>query len=148
MAENTLKYHKEILELKLSVDCPPKNALTADLEAFRWTFKKIDHNENFLPVAILNARKNRPPRINSKDESVACSTLALSFFKSKEISINKFKSLPDRNKELLGYTHLSAGDLDSNDGLITMQSQSGHFDLHEFKKVDLSKKFKVLTRIE
>lgn len=142
-----LKYQNLIDEQKLNSDCPNKNCRPVDnLEAFRWSFNPIAHEDNFLPKLLYDRKKGIPTRINSSDDSVLCSCCALSMFSTLEKAKTKFESIPKLNRKLLGYTHIAKGVL-TNDGLISQINNQGHFDFFEYEEVDLKAKFVIIEEL-
>ncbi|MCD4795454.1 MAG: hypothetical protein K8R54_19645 [Bacteroidales bacterium] len=141
-----LKYQDLIDEQNLKLVCPNSNSKFAQITAYRWTFFPIENEDNFLPKLIYDKKKNIPHRINSNNESLICSSCGLSMFNSEINASKKFFSIPLRNRKLLGYTHISKGNLD-NHGLMSEISKTGHFDFFEFIDVDLKNKFSIDTEL-
>lgn len=135
------KYQKQTENIP---NCPPPTCKPMNIEAFRFVFEDMNHRNNFLPVLLIN-----PKRQLSKN-SVRCSGYALSFFSSSERAKNQYLKLRKRNKNIgkrIG-THIAKGFIDETDGVVSEINKSGHFDLHEFKNVDLKRKFCIVSFIE
>jgi len=63
-------------------NCPSPVCRTIAIEAFRFVFEDINHRNNFLPVLLIN------PKRQLTEDSEKCSGYALSFF----CSIGKSKT--------------------------------------------------------
>lgn len=134
-----LKYQKQIADIP---NCPP-TCRSASIVSYRFVFEEIDHQNNFLPVLLIN------PKRRLTEASEKCSGYALSFFCSKEKAKRRYLQLKKRNKNIwkvLG-THIANGFINEADGLITDISKNGHFDLYEYENVDLKSKFCIVCPI-
>ena len=135
------KYQKQIEDIP---DCPSPACKPINIEAFRFVFEDMYHRNNFLPVLLIN------PKRQLSEDSAKCSGYALSFFSSLEKAKNQYLKLKKRNKAIgksLG-THIAKGFIDETDGVVSEINKSGHFDLHEFENVDLKRKFCIVCFIE
>jgi hypothetical protein len=136
-----LKYQKQIEGIQ---NCPPPVCRSITIESFRFVFEDINHRNNFLPVLLIN------PKRQLTADPERCSGYALSFFCSIGKAKTQYLKLKKRNKNIgksLG-THIAQGFINETDGLVSEINKNGHFDLHEFKNVDLKSKFSIVCLIE
>lgn len=141
----TFKYQEYIDNL--SIQCPPSEYLPKELQAFRFVFDASDQlsKNNFLPVLII-----KPSRQLNPDTSAAkCQGYALSLFDTKENAEKRYSQLITKRPKLrksLG-THLAKGFIASTDGLASKVDENGHFSLHEFANIDLSRNFNIVSAL-
>jgi hypothetical protein len=125
------KYQKEIERL----DC--KLSGFSEIiyeEVFHWVFKDCDES-SFYPVAV-----NNPNRRNN------CNGWALSFFDTQKNAKQRLLEIAKHSKNIfkkLG-THIASGPINKDDGVSNEPNKNGHFDLFEYKEVNLSSKFKIV----
>lgn len=135
------KYQKQIENIP---NCPPPACRSVNTEAFRFVFEDTNHRNNFLPVLLIN-----PKRQFSKNTD-RCSGYALSFFSTLEKAKNRYLKLKKVNKnigKLLG-DHIAKGFINETDGLVSETDKGGHFDLYEFENAELKRKFCVVCLTE
>lgn len=109
--------------------CPPTGAQPCERNAFRFVSDPIDGN-SFVPAALGPRRRTN---------RLSCSHYGLSMFTTEPHARARFAELEEKFYEIrktLG-THLACVALTSDHGVQTAASASGHFDLHEYKDVDL-----------
>lgn len=131
-----LKYQTELNEL----DCDLSNFIEQAREAFRWVFEDIKDEKNFSPKYILD----------EDIEKDKCIGWGLSFFNTQKSAVQRLNKLTKNRAFLfkkLG-THIAQGNLDENDGISNKTERFGHFTLFEYKDVDLSNKFKIITQAQ
>jgi hypothetical protein len=102
----------------------------------------------FLPKIAYDALKGMPFRINNPNDRLLCSCCALSMFDSLEAARKRFMGIPKRNRDLLGYTHVSQGFITVEDGLVSEIGRDGHFDFFEYSDVELRHSFTSIFKIE
>ena len=131
----------------LSCDCPPKDELKQeDITGYRWVHEDLSHPNNTLPPnkTDLNRVKKAEPC------HMKCENYALSFFKSASKAENRLKKLIEGRPlfvERAGNS-IAECELKASDGMISKPSRnSGHFNLHEFKDVNLQSRFKFLKKV-
>lgn len=138
---NQLKYQADI-NVYAPTNCPPDNAISKKTEAFRFV-----HNPGIEQDFQNHIQRGILPRATRKDAD-KCSCCGLSFFLKQKDAIdtyNRIMQLPARKN--FTFTHLSKGLIAKEDGVCTESSDGGHFDLHEFTGVDLSKRFTIVCRL-
>ena len=61
----------------------------------------------------------------------------------------KYRQLINTNQNFwkIAGTHISNGILDAEDGLITDENHSSHFELYEFENVELQNKFNIIEKL-
>lgn len=132
------KNQADIEKFKL-VDCPPKNAISKKMTAFRYVnnpIRKEDFN-NYIKLGKL-------PRQTEKSHEI-CSRCGLSMFNTLSAAIAKYNNLP--KKSSFEYTHVAKGELHPDDGKCSDTNKLGHFTFHEFYDCDLVPKFKIETQL-
>lgn len=139
----TYKYQRQISQLN---NCPPQKCVRKDMEAFRFVFKDINREENFLPPFVKNPRRMVSSGI---DNEKRCDGHGLSFF----VSLEKAKTFYARLKQSypnihqsLG-SHVARGVICKSDGVITLIQDNGHFTLHEFEGVDFKDRFQIVAEV-
>lgn len=143
VSSKEMKYKKEIvgIELETKNQCVGTLYEEEDRQAYRWTFKDIEHPNNFLPMAILLSSKY------GKD----CGGWALSFFTTEELATQRLENICSNKRHLhkkLG-THIAEGKIEKSDGLNGgYHPTNGHFSHYEYKETDFSKKFVVKTLVD
>jgi|GEM_PF-1530067 len=140
----TYKYQRQMDEKGLKELCPFTNCREADIPAYRWGIAPIENPENFLPAFLYNQIRQIPPRANSNNDFESCSTFALSMFTSLETAKNRFNGMFERNKKMLGYTHVLSGNILKSMGVISEINKGGHFDLFEYEGIELRNSFEVV----
>ena len=137
MGITQMKYASDLCTLS---NCPPIGCKSIKKEAFRFVFNPICE-KSFTPQG-----KKNPQRVSkSTNNSERCSLLGLSMFESEDCAIKRYKYLKKMVKNInktLG-SHLAKGTIQPQYGLITHPNNYGHYDLFEFKDVDLSTDFKI-----
>jgi hypothetical protein len=140
-----LKYRKDIDALQLS-DCPQKNSIAKESEAFRYCYDDPAHPDTWVTQAEKLKRKGSFPRKNANDNSM-CSDFGLSFFVSEEMAKNTWTCFPSKMKKAMGYTKIMIGSVTKTDGVCTPPSHQGHFNLHEYEHCNLVTRFKILSAL-
>ena len=110
--------------LNLIPNCPPSYAAPENRRAFRFVHAELEHENNFLPPAIL-----KPSRVFPEDQR--CDALALSMFNSVESAVAEFTELAKTVRHIrkaIG-SHLAEGTIDTTHGMVTPVEASGHFNL-------------------
>lgn len=132
------KYDSQIEPLD---NCPPESAQQQEKTGFRFVFADIGNEKNFLPVSMLNPKRQLA-------QSSKCSGYALSMFDSLVNARKKYNNLSKSHPNIgktLG-THIARGTIASTDGLVTETNAQGHFDLYEFSNCDLSATFQIVDK--
>ena len=142
-----LKYQTLVDALNISSDCPYEGCEAANVIGFRWVIEPLEDESNFLPKMAYDTLKNIPFRINNPNDRLLCSCCALSMFDSLEAAHKRFMGIPKRNRDLLGYTHVSQGTITVEDGLISNTSPDGHFDFFEYSTIELRNTFAVIFKM-
>lgn len=136
---------KYLVYLETLTNCPPNTCQTRNMNAYRFIFEDVDHQNNFKPVLIID-----PKRVLGPDtEPVKCSGYALSFFDSSENARSRYKALTRSHKNIgqkLG-SHIAKVQVDVMDGVCSEPNKSGHFDLHEYQETDFRHKILDVERI-
>jgi len=144
--EKSLKYQELIDKQKLT-ECP-KNCKESELEAYRWVLTPLDNENNFLPVMQYSQKNNRPMRRLTSDDGRCAGCAGLSMFDSLENARNRFAGFEKKIQTLLGYTHVAAGQITKDMGIVSeISPDSGHFALYEYKNVDLRTTFTIASTI-
>ncbi len=133
-----------MLEIGVAEICPPTECVSAEMQAYRFTYGLISDKKNFEPVFVKN-----PRRFNDKADAEKCSSFGISLYKSEEQAITKYFILKNLIKNIgktIG-THLAEGWINETHGVVTPIDEEGHFDLHEFEECDLHQDFKILKEI-
>ena len=129
-----LKYQEKIKQL----DCNLSGfSEKKHIEVFRWVFENCDEN-SFLPVYYYNHNREQ----NEKN----CRGWALSFFNTQTNAKRRLLQIAMHKKKIfkkLG-THIAKGSIVENDGISNNPNDNGHFDLFEYKGVNLSNKFTIV----
>lgn len=136
----TLKYN--ILISKFT-KCEISNCRARTPYAFRWVFKDILDERNFIPRYL-------DPEYPGEDK-IDCRGYALSMFDTEEQAIGRLLYLlkgKGKLYEKLG-THTAKGVLTIHDGISNDSSDHphGHFSFFEFKDIALSTKFNLSKQI-
>ena len=69
-------------------------------------------------------------------------------FDSLAAAHKRFMGIPKRNRDLLGYTHVSQGTITVEDGLMSNVSPDGHFDFFEYSTIELRNTFTLIFKME
>ena len=143
MISKNHKYYEALCKLELKITCPSANCISYQMQAYRFVYSDIKHQDNFLPQAIKSqlARRNPARRINEEE---TCNDYALSLYAAEESARNMFNGLPKRVKDLLGYSHIACGIIQEQDGVNTKIEPDGHFNLHENMGIDIQSRFKIV----
>jgi hypothetical protein len=127
--------------ISLIANCPPADYYPTQIKAYRFVFSDPNHPDNFLPVLMMNPKRNFP------DPNGQCLGYALSLFDSLENAQKRYgdmvKGRPALRKKL--GSHIAAGIITPNDGLVSEVNSSGHFSLHQFAETDLKHKFQIIS---
>ena len=142
-----LKYQELIEQKKGKTKCPQDRSIETEILAFRWVVSPIESNENFLPYFKHCELKNRPIRINAKDDNLVCSACGLSMFKTLESAKEKYNGIPSPAKQMLGYTHVANCPLQKNMGIVNSNPFSDHFDFYEYEEIDLKDHFVIVDSL-
>jgi hypothetical protein len=139
------KYQTNFDEINNVCNCPQSEYFEySEKESFRFVFSDNANPNNFLPPAKIN-----PKRFLAKSELERCEALGLSMYGKKSGAIHKFNDLITtfKNfKKVIG-THIAIGIIEKEDGHITGEDEITHFDMYEFKDIDLSKKFNIIEEL-
>lgn len=122
--------------------CPPQSATPSDVRAFRLVNSPIQCPRDFLPVAVLTPSRQFTGRRR-------CTSWALSFFESVETAETLFRAYQRTNPQFhktVG-THIAAGNLQRQDGLITPPDGTGHFSLFENAETDFTDRFEIVHQL-
>lgn len=133
-----LKYQADIVQVD---QCPPKSAKPCDRVAYRFIHSIAD-DDSFLPVAKIS-----PGRINSsKTSEKKCSSLALSFYRSKKHAVDSHRYLSSAYKNFVKTAGDKIGEvqLKAKDGLATKPDHTGHFDLFEARGTSFGSRVSVV----
>jgi len=134
-----LKYKNEIDGLS---DCPPRNCIEKNKEAYRFIKDVIDE-KSFLPVGIQNPSRKL-------GNSQKCGAYGgLSMFKNEESARNRFEILSKNNKKIsksLG-NKLAKGQLMPIHGLCSPSNSTGHFTLYEYKENNIERVFSIIGEV-
>ena len=134
----------EIDKLQISALCPNGVQPATGAIAYRFSFKPITHEHNFLPNVVFDRVKGIGFNYKTAPANRKCSRCGASFYETKESAVSKWSSLTEQIREKLGYTHLAEGALDPTDGLVS-SPHDGHFTFFENINVDLTKKFNIVA---
>lgn len=134
------KYQKYLSSYE---NCPPTEYQEISMNAFRWIFEDINHENNFKPVLLI-----KPERINDKmfdSPEKKCEGYGLSLYDSLSNAKNAYDRIHKRNKnfsKMVG-TYVAQIALVQTDGVAsefsTRKNNKGHFNFHEYENTDLSK---------
>ena len=135
------KYSSESAKLKESNDKPCFSDYSEkEIKAFRWVFPDISDSRNFVPMAI-------DPQCYSARRK--CGGWALSFHTTEDASIEAWEYIinnrPKHYKKI--GTHIASGTIIKTDGKCSSADNHLHFNMIEYKNVDLSKRFKIITTL-
>lgn len=138
--ESPLQY-KYGIEINKLDNCPPADTQERNGEGYRFVFDEIGDERNFLPVLVLNPKR----QITQTQE---CSGYALSFFDTLENARRKYESLLRSHRNIgktLG-TYIASGWISNADGFVSPTNAGGHFNLFEFSGCDLSATFQIVDK--
>lgn len=116
--------------------CPPPNAESVNIVAWRWTFNPFTEN-CFSPLGKINPKRILSGKVDK------CSCWGLSMYSNQSDAENVFKELEFTVKNArknIG-DHVSCGNILESDGVITEIESNGHFDFHPYVNIDVSSKF-------
>jgi hypothetical protein len=128
----------------LNPQCPPKECLNKEIEAYRYTFNEIKNPENFKPAVLKN-----PGRFNDKSDLMKCSGYGLSMYDDEQRAISSYEELSKTIKKIkqsIG-SHLAKGVIGKIDGVCGEINGKGHFDFHEYENISLSTKFSIIKEL-
>lgn len=139
MADLKLKYHDEIKSNSLT-DCPPKDALSKDIEAYRFVNEPITNADfqNYMSLGKI--------RRGTEASHHTCARFGLSMFASIDGAKSSYKTIP--NKNTFKYTHIAKGNIGKGHGICTSINNRDHFTLHEFTGVKLEESFNIVDGIK
>lgn len=136
------KYYTYVHDL---TDCPPSHAYAQDLTAFRFVFNQIEDRRNFAPVYIL-----KPKRRHASDPHYkTCSGYGLSLYNSLDNACRRYADLVESVPsfpQTVG-THIAAGQIGKDDGVVTEPNTDGHLTLYEFEHTNLGLKFQIVHQV-
>lgn len=147
MGTFNLKYQDLINKQPVKIKCPFEGCLQGKRTGFRWIYLPIEDKLNFIPKQIYDELKGVPPRTNTPEDFILCSSCGISMFNSQESATKSYLSIPSSTRNKLGYTHLASGEISEEHGVMTGISVNGHFDLFEFEGVELRETFVTLEEI-
>lgn len=133
-----MKYQSDLCTI---IDCPPQSCANIQRPAYRFVFNPIC-SKSFIPQG-----KKSPQRVNkAANDTERCSLLGLSMFATEAKAISRYKYLKKmiRNIDKTIGTHLATGTIEPKHGLVTEPNGHGHYDLFEYKNIDLSSDFKIM----
>lgn len=140
---SSLKFQALIDSFKFENPCPWMECTPNKVTVFRWTFKDITNEDNFLPNHLFERKKGIQNNIVYSESNV-CSRCGISFFSSVEIAQNVFGTISPKIRKIWGYTNVAKGDIDSTHGLIS-DVKKGHQSFFEFEGVELSNNFTIVA---
>ncbi len=130
---------------KLKVNCPPEDFDGKNLEAFRWVFDSIEHEDNFKPQYFKN-----PKRFDALPEEEICQSMGLSLFTNEQSARSRFteliKLMGKKAYQTLG-TNLAKGLVLENDGVSGPVNEKGHFTFYAYEGVDFTTSFKIAGKL-
>lgn len=132
----SLKYEENVKDCDLNGYIEHEDRI-----AFRYVFKDIEDERNFLPINVLN-----PENI----EKFGCPGWALSFYSDLNKAKKRYSTiLSDRPKayKKLG-TYLANGILQKADGISNKEEDSGHYSHYEYIDVELKSKFSIIDELK
>lgn len=135
------KYSDDTITLKESNgDSCFIDYIEKDIEAYRWVFQDINNANNFIPLA-------KDPQNNSARRK--CGGWALSFHETENASKESWEYLTDDkpNKYKKIGTHIAKGNIFKSDGKCSDADSHLHFNLIEYKNVDLKNKFTIIKQL-
>jgi hypothetical protein len=138
------KYKSLMLEVGVEDICPPTESVSNEIQAYRFTYEKLEDDRNFKPVYI-----KKPQRFNDKSDVEKCSGFGISLYKSEEHAVKKYSTLSNIIQNIgktIG-THLAKGQILNDFGVITPIDEEGHFDLHESDTCNLHNIFTIVRKI-
>lgn len=144
MTKQKLKYGDDISAFDPDcANCPPGDAMPRSLKAYRWVFQPMGAS-CFLPPGAKN-----PRRINNSRGAANCGLFGVSMHTSQQHSIDAFKKLEssflNARKSMGGY--VAEGSVSIEHGLCTIPNGVGHFDIYEYKSVNLNQFFVISGEI-
>lgn len=113
-------------------NCPNDTFVAKDLVAFRIMVKNCIDESNWLPRALLPNRRATPGNKNK-----SCQEYSLSFFTELEKLLEFQKKMAKSYTKWREYNFAAEVQIDKTCGLCGNIDGKGHFDIHEFAKVDL-----------
>ena len=141
------KYQSEFDENDLA-NCPPACYRRLKMTSYRFIFKNILHENNFMPVLLV-----KPRRLNSQtNPEKKCKGFGLSLFQEKEGAKSFFQEWMTKTRGRFAKrvgNHLATVEIDKEDGLGSKPNTENftHFTFHEFAKTDLTKKIGQIEKI-
>jgi hypothetical protein len=125
-----LKYQELIDETAANGKCPFDGCDHKELPGFRWSFEDTSIDEIYLPTSLVDKVKNIPRRINS--ELDYCKSCGLSLFISYDAAKKRWKRIPQRTKEKMGFTHVLQLNITAEIGVASNSDDDGHFTFFEY----------------
>lgn len=133
-------YNKEISFIP---KCPPANALSKDIEAWRWTAHPVTDN-CFHPEALNNNK-----RFLDSSDRTKCSAWAVSMFISEDDAKKRMDEICENNPNFRKKKggHVSKGHIALSDGIVTKTDDNGHFNFHPYNCFDWKSSFILVGKI-
>lgn len=138
-------------------DCPPSVYQEREISpVYRWVWKEINHENNFIPPKLRFSPENIDKPIDFC--KLTCQHFGLSFFTEKDEALKRFKETYERKNNVVNNkriknapgrtiimeTHLSEGKITRADGLVSDPEKNVHITLHKYKTNHLARNFKVI----
>jgi hypothetical protein len=144
------KKYKYQDSLDLFPNCPPNSYRNIEIECFRWVFKN-NISDSFIPMNLI---KEPPPRMLD-DSDLICKGYGLSLFDTFENGRSRYENLYKRKR---GISHedfinekgnsIAMLEMNGSEGVYgDLNTENGHFTLHEYEGTDLSSKIVNITEI-
>lgn len=138
-----MKYKYQADFDKLKKKCPPETYTSRIINAHRWVFDTIDHEDNFK-----SQYHKHPRRYNSKDDERKCKGMALSMFINSKFARERFKFFRDeegwgdRAYKELG-TNIAYCKLTAKDGVNGHVDGNGHYNHHPLENNNYEERFEI-----
>lgn len=142
-----LKYQHEIDNFGLDIQCPENVVAPIEITAYRWSFNPIGHALNFLPNVVYDRVTNNPFNYKTAKSNVKCRRCSASYFTNIDSARDKWEGISLQIRLNLGYTHISSGILDENDGVMKEPDKEGHFGFYESDTANLATKFTIVEEL-
>lgn len=137
-----LKYQKEINNYETDFS----NFCERDVLSYRWVFEDINDVRNFIPVYISNPQREEE---HKQSNSHTYRGYAISLYSSQQLAKNRLLEITKGKKFLfkrLG-NHIAEGKIEMTAGICDEPNKLGHFDLFEYKDVELNGKFTIVEKL-
>lgn len=128
-----LKYEDEIKKLNYNFD----GFSEQERVAYRWVHSDINDKRNFVPRPLLM------PNYSIKDAT----DWSISIFNTEENAIKRLQELNKIKPKIykkLG-SCIAEGNIRIRHGICDIPATSGHFNLMEYKGVDITPEFRIIT---